>query len=144
MANAQQVAQAARSGPPLQHGQWTIALTGKQAGRLYPSQQALLAALFMISNKLRASQFDLAQMRAVLKNNESTSSGMRKFARAADKEYSSANLRTSCGGTSQHLQHVFMADHFYVQPLQRGPLHPLGMGRARLLLQLPPSCTHTT
>ena len=98
VANAQQVAQAARSGPPLQHGQWTIALTGKQPGRLYPSQQALLAALFMISNKLRASQFDLAQMRAVLKNNESTSSGMRKFARAADKEYSSANLRTSCGG----------------------------------------------
>ena len=98
VANAQQVAQAARSGPPLQHGQWTIALTGKQPGRLYPSQQALLNALFMISNKLRASQFDLAQMRAVLKNNESTSSGMRKFARAADKEYSSANLRTSCGG----------------------------------------------
>ncbi|PMC91158.1 hypothetical protein CJ186_07340 [Actinomyces graevenitzii] len=97
VANAQQVAQAARSGAPLQHGQWTIALTGKQAGRLYPSQQALLAALFMISNKLRASQFDLAQMRAVLKNNESTSSGMRKFARAADKEYLSANLRTSCG-----------------------------------------------
>lgn len=43
VANAQQVAQAARSGPPLQHGQWTIALTGKQPGRLYPSQQALLA-----------------------------------------------------------------------------------------------------